>query len=1071
MVGTAAENLVQDKEKVAAADDVKGSLNDKQENENDNDNDKNQKDDNNNKSDKNNNTATWTAATASTTNDDDKTKDNDDAAANDDDDDEGLKRQYDVVLYGTGLVESIVASALARAGKSILHCDAADYYGSFDAVWSLSFVQQEWSKQQQQQLRQQQQQQQQQPTHKTTNDSKEKDKPSTTSEKDAAQSMMIPLRLSDVTNGLVIHAVQRRQQYTIAKPRTVVKTRFGLAQVDCVQVEPYHQDKHENQASSPLGCCFRVHWILSLTGWTLTNGSRHAKLHVSIPLEELLQQQQQQQQPSCSPENETVARIQQKDPKDWTPRELQEMVDGYYASQRRQQRQQQQQQSGAVGGGTTNHQDGTTTTTTEPAIKTNQPNSRRILVETMQSWHETVDDQLLEHPATSRSFALDASPGLLFAWGPAVQGLLRSGVADYVEFKSLEQVLYGPLLLPPPTSQEQEQPQQQEQQPKSQSTTAGRLLQPVPCSKNDVFSSSLLGPMEKRRLMKFLQLALDYGTTPRTEANLNPQSQPQPQQQHSGLEPIPSSSSEEAVTSWNERHLNQGRSLARPQNKAVTTQEMTILQQCLSSSSSSSSSSYWDFERYLQEQQKLSPALISLVRHALALEPIGGGGGGTSDDKTTTNSNHNHHVRNSCSLQQGMQRLCRHVQALGRFGSTAFLVPLYGSGELSQAFCRSAAVYGATYLLRRSLAGIAIATATTAAQPPEEEEEEEDGDGIARPPPAKVTGVWLQPPQPEESGNHEKNISEQEEESMTSGTFIKHVACQHVIVPETALSFGSNTSNNSNIHNNGSGVMKRRVLRRISIVRGKPLVSSPDQQQRLAIILPPAPQPQGEGKHQHQQGNPYTIHGLVLDESVHVAPFLSVKEPLIGCSVVHLSTVVDVHDNDSDSDDSAVVDDSVLQRAMETILAQQRQERLTKKQNGGGIVYDDDDDDCQEIFHVSFSIPVFQEGEPSSHLGATNGLHIVHRPAPGLVLDTAFEQAKAIFDKICPNQEFLVLAEEIDTMVKERFGDRNADDDDETRVLESAMDMLQQLQKVQGGPTTTNEEGAGDAPKDTTPDQ
>ena len=43
-------------------------------------------------------------------------------------DEEGLLQKYDVIICGTGLVQSILASALARAGKSVLHCDGNDYY-------------------------------------------------------------------------------------------------------------------------------------------------------------------------------------------------------------------------------------------------------------------------------------------------------------------------------------------------------------------------------------------------------------------------------------------------------------------------------------------------------------------------------------------------------------------------------------------------------------------------------------------------------------------------------------------------------------------------------------------------------------------------------------------------------------------------------------------------------------------------------------------------------------------------------------------------------------------------------
>ena len=43
--------------------------------------------------------------------------------------DTALTDLYDVIVIGTGLAESIVAAAAARAGHSVLHLDAADYYG------------------------------------------------------------------------------------------------------------------------------------------------------------------------------------------------------------------------------------------------------------------------------------------------------------------------------------------------------------------------------------------------------------------------------------------------------------------------------------------------------------------------------------------------------------------------------------------------------------------------------------------------------------------------------------------------------------------------------------------------------------------------------------------------------------------------------------------------------------------------------------------------------------------------------------------------------------------------------
>ena len=38
-----------------------------------------------------------------------------------------LGEEFDVVVYGTGLTECLVAGALSRAGKAVLHVDKWDY--------------------------------------------------------------------------------------------------------------------------------------------------------------------------------------------------------------------------------------------------------------------------------------------------------------------------------------------------------------------------------------------------------------------------------------------------------------------------------------------------------------------------------------------------------------------------------------------------------------------------------------------------------------------------------------------------------------------------------------------------------------------------------------------------------------------------------------------------------------------------------------------------------------------------------------------------------------------------------
>eukprot|EP00953_Heterococcus_sp_UTEX-ZZ885_P015547 8748-Heterococcus_DN1.PRE.5 len=63
--------------------------------------------------------------------------------------DESLDSYYDAVVLGTGLAESILAAALARAGKTVLHLDHNEYYGQDFASFPLSALQ-DWARHQQQ---------------------------------------------------------------------------------------------------------------------------------------------------------------------------------------------------------------------------------------------------------------------------------------------------------------------------------------------------------------------------------------------------------------------------------------------------------------------------------------------------------------------------------------------------------------------------------------------------------------------------------------------------------------------------------------------------------------------------------------------------------------------------------------------------------------------------------------------------------------------------------------------------------------------------------------------------------
>jgi RAB protein geranylgeranyltransferase component A len=682
-------------------------------------------------------------------------------------DKEGLLLEYDVIVCGTGLVQSILASALARAGKTVLHCDGSDHYGELDAVWNLEFINNTLLR--------------------TNDDDDDESAAHDYSSPSSESSLAISLSPRGAHHSFRVHSSNQVTSFDIQEGDQV-QTPYGVGVVTALP---------DQTSTSTLA--------VSLNQWTLAN-EKSPVAYFGI-------------------DKEILGRS--------------ESLTSYLA---------------------TTHN--------------------------IQSFRSLQARKLLE----SRSLALDASPTFVFAAGRAVQGMLASGVAEYLEFKTLEGLFW---------------------------LDDTKMVSRVPCSKGDVFSTKLLKPMDKRRLMKFLQLSMDYATSLSIQEEIQPQQSTQQEKvtadDTKANEPLPDSVEE--VKNQNERHLNQGRSLARPQNKAVATGDLQVLQECITQG--------MDFDTYLSDQ-KLSPLLRSLVRYALTME--------TTDGST--------------SLLESMTKLRHHLQSLGRYGTTAFLVPQYGSGELSQAFCRSAAVFGATYLLRRAPLQVLLSKENN-----------------------KVEGVLL--------GGDQSD----DEHALEGSQNNKTVRCSQVVVSTQSLMRPSN----------------QRILRRISILRGK-LMQSDNGEQRHVIVIPP-----------NSLGNPYAIHGVAVDESVQVAPS--------GCTVLHLTTTVDV------VADNKEVDDSILRTACQILFA--------AEQTG----------EVDEIYHLSFSHDV-SEMDSSSSESSPEGMFVCGHSGQGLAADVAFEQAQQLFSKMLPGMEFLGLSEEIDTVVKERAAER-FEEDDEKLMLDSAVGMIE----------------------------
>ena len=92
------------------------------------------------------------------------------------------------------------------------------------------------------------------------------------------------------------------------------------------------------------------------------------------------------------------------------------------------------------------------------------------------------------------------------------------------------------------------------------------------------------------------------------------------------------------------------------------------------------------YSEFLQSR-RLTPNLQHFVIHAIAM------------------------VKPETATVKGLKATQSFLQSLGRYGNTPFIWPLYGAGELPQAFCRMCAVFGGLYCLRRGASTITVSEA------------------------------------------------------------------------------------------------------------------------------------------------------------------------------------------------------------------------------------------------------------------------------------------------------------------------------------------------------------------------
>jgi len=439
----------------------------------------------------------------------------------------------------------------------------------------------------------------------------------------------------------------------------------------------------------------------------------------------------------------------------------------------------------------------------------------------------------------------------------------------------------------------------------------GLKIKAVPCTKSDVFKSSELSLVEKRVLMKFTRFCVDIGT--------------------------------EDVLRKNDRTLGSGRSLTRPQNKRVESYDYEGHREK-------------PFSEFLKNCN-VPDGLASTIMYAIGLLP---------SNCESYNS--------AVTTEVGMAAIQSHLAALGRFGNTAFLTPLWGAGEMPQAFCRLAAVNGGIYLLRKTPVVMNVALG---------------GQG------GTSEMVMME-------GEYQTSAEADADASFHSlvlrdGSRIKgeNLVMGEDYIPSEFLAPESGDA--------GPGVA------RCALVTKTPLAS--DGCGKAMVVVPPFT---------NGIGNQRTIYVLQLDDESNVAP----KDYY----VVHLTTEVARGETKGQAADAV--------ESLKRVVAS---------------FYTDDESVLWSSYFTRSSARLRRKGAevPRGVFFVTEDYSAEAAPTTGeplsmVCFQSAFNRAKAIFERICPEGEFLKKPEELaeaHAALQRIGGDEDVDSDLEGLEFDESLYM------------------------------
>mmetsp|Transcript_22056 Transcript_22056/g.41052 ORF Transcript_22056/g.41052 Transcript_22056/m.41052 type:complete len:845 (-) Transcript_22056:225-2759(-) len=588
----------------------------------------------------------------------------------------------------------------------------------------------------------------------------------------------------------------------------------------------------------------------------------------------------------------------------------------------------------------------------------------------------------------SRCFQIDSNPKLLLSAGKMVDAIISSGVGHYLEFKPVEKIFY----VASKSANKKVTVSSNADEAEALSASAALLkLWQVPCCKKDIFNTKLFTALEKRALMKLMQFAVDHG------------------RDKDGL----------PVTTLNENELAQGRSLFRPQNKLAVpvgkgaVEEAALDEKCFADFLSAST---------------VPSRLQEFVTHALCLDP-----------------------RPAALVprsSEGLDSMYRHVNASGRYGETSFLIPVYGTSEFAQAYCRLSAVWGGIFLLRESLSKVLTADVPSTPVSETGGTSETSGSGEEK----------------EDSGSS-SNTSRVCAVKLSNNKYMKcdHLVCdeklQHVFAPPRAPS--------STSENRVRLVQRQMVLRRPFL---SPALCSGsgdgngDGSSTRGVCVFPANTPGLDNSH--------AVYLLQLDESTQVSPrgtYLSYLMTYIPCSMTGGGGGGDEeeHKNAERADRAKAA--QLMNRTtlmLQSILAATISSGEEQKQH-------EQPQEDQEIFFATFLHP----SQPASALSTFTSRNSDNEKCPPVtssydnvhLCDNSSEQVLYVHDAVCqaealfkamyPSELFLEDTEENNAAQTRYIPDD--DDDGLGAILSSAEQAMADtvIAQTKETPASLNEEG------------